>query len=142
MPPARRGRGEAGETLVETLVAVAILGIAGVSILGGLMASIVGSDYHRHQATAETLVRAAAEAVKGATYQPCPATYTLPSPGAGFASAITRVEYWSGTTVGNPNAFLPNCVTAGDQGLQRITLTVTAADGRGTETIQVLKRKS
>ena len=44
---------ERGETLVEMLLAVAIMGIAAVALMAGLTTSVLMSDIHRKQATAE-----------------------------------------------------------------------------------------
>ena len=43
------------------------------------------------------------------------------------------VAYWNGTS-----AFTTTCGT--DQGLQRVTLTITATDGRGVESLSLAKR--
>ncbi len=51
----RRRRGDGGFTLIELVVAVAIMGVAFVTIVAGMMASIFTSDIHRRQATAQTL---------------------------------------------------------------------------------------
>jgi len=129
---ARRGRGEEGVTLVEILVAVSILGIAVVTLTGGIGTAILGSDIHRKQATSETLVRSAAESMKAVTYSPCPASYPVPSVPTGF-SAATTVSYWNGT------AFAGTCPTP-DTGLQRISISISSSDGRATESVDILKR--
>jgi len=141
--PHRRLRGDAGETLVETLMSIVIMGLVATAIIGGLFMSVRASDYHRREATAESLIRAAAEQVKGATYASCAGTgsYTLPTPPAGYASQVLSVEYWTGLGT-PPNTFQSTCPTAGDQGLQRITLRMAATSGRDTETLALLKRKS
>src|SRR3954447_1727605 len=57
-------RDDRGETLIELLVAVAILGIAGVAILGGLLVSTQASTIHRNSATGGAYVRSFAEAIQ------------------------------------------------------------------------------
>ena len=122
-----------GFTLVELLLAIAILGISGVVIIGGMMTSIQVSDLGRRQAEGQGEVRAYAEAVAGAAYANCAASYaTSYSPPTGYTAAMT-VAYWDGTS-----SFTSTCAT--DQGLQRVTLTVTATDGRGSETVAIAKR--
>jgi prepilin-type N-terminal cleavage/methylation domain-containing protein len=69
--------GERGLSLIEVLVTVAILGLAFVTILGGMTVSIAGSDVHRKQATSQTVLRNLAEYLKSVPYQgDCPADYS------------------------------------------------------------------
>ena len=60
----RPGPTDTGETLVELIIAVAIMGIAVVAIVGGMATFILMSDVHRKQASAGANVRNYAEAVK------------------------------------------------------------------------------
>jgi prepilin-type N-terminal cleavage/methylation domain-containing protein len=141
MMPGVRGRTddrEAGLTLVEVLMAVAILGIGVVAIVGGMMTSIKSSDLERRAADAQTAVRAYAEAVAGATYAACASSYattgfTAPT---GFTTSMT-VSYWNATT----SSFGSTCTVPTDSGLQKVALTVAATDGRATETLTIAKRK-
>ncbi len=71
----RRSRGDDGLTLIEVLVTVVILGIAFVTVVGGMAVSIAGSDMHRKQATSQTVLRNLAESLKAAPYQ-CSGDYT------------------------------------------------------------------
>ena len=64
MRPGLRLHSEAGFSLAEVLMTVVIVGITFTAILGGLATAITVSDYHRKQATADTLARDAAEWVK------------------------------------------------------------------------------
>jgi type II secretory pathway pseudopilin PulG len=57
-------RRESGETLIELLVAVIVLGIAGVGLVSGLTTGVIGSDTHRRLSTGETVLRAYGELVK------------------------------------------------------------------------------
>lgn len=128
-----RVRDDAGFTLVELLLAVGILGISGVALVGGMMTSIQVSDLGRRQAEGQGQVRAYAEAVAGAAYANCATSYsTSYNPPAGYTAAMT-VAYWDGTA-----AFTSTCGT--DTGLQRVTLTISATDGRGSETLAIAKR--
>jgi prepilin-type N-terminal cleavage/methylation domain-containing protein len=126
---------DAGFSLVETLIAVAILGLGVVTVVSGMMTSITIGDLDRRQADGQTALRAYAEAVAGDTYTGCAASYPAAafSAPAGWTAAMT-VAYWSAGT----STFTPTCGT--DSGLQRVTLTVTATDGRGSETLRLGKR--
>lgn len=129
----RAPRSEAGFTLVELLLTIAILGIAVVAVVGAMMTSIQVSDLGRRQADGQTQLRAYAEAVAGAGYTTCATSYpTSYSPPSGYTAAMT-VAYWDGSS-----AFTATCGT--DKGLQRVTLTITATDGRGSETVAIAKR--
>jgi prepilin-type N-terminal cleavage/methylation domain-containing protein len=145
---------DAGVTLVELLVTVAILGIAFVAVIGGMTTSIMGSDIHRKQATAETVLRNYAEALKPTTtpYTACatpttaayaPATLGVVAP-SGYTASIADVEYWDGNPT--PLQFVSSLGSCGDptptdNGMQRISLQVTSSDGRATERIAIVKRK-
>ena len=146
---------DSGVTLVELLVTVAILGIAFVALVGGMTTSVVGSDLHRKEATAESLVRGYAEGVKAKTvaYADCatPAQYSPAAVGfstpSGYTPSVSRVEYWQPDAV-NPNTgtFVSSLGTCSktpprDNGVQRISVRVASADGRATEQIQIVKRK-
>ena len=55
---------ERGDTLLELVVAVAIMGIVLVAFAGGLIAVTVMSDIHRKQASAGAYLRNYAEAIE------------------------------------------------------------------------------
>lgn len=130
-----------GLSLVELMVAVAILGIAFVAIVGGMSTAVYVSDVHRKQATAGTVLREYAEVVEAAAYQPCTGasqpSYGFPAP-AGYTAEVVAgsVEVWDGNT---PAGFV-SCSST-DPGLQRMRLTVTSDDGRASETVQLVKRR-
>jgi len=138
-------RSESGFSLPEILITIAIVGIAFVAILGGMITSITVSDFHRKEATADTLARDAAEWVKdtGQTYIPCaqttgPSSYTLPPGASGYSVSVPNIAYWNGTS-SNPLSFVSSCPSP-DQGLQRITIVATSSDGRASQTVTIVKR--
>lgn len=130
---------EAGFSLPEVLVTVVIVSVAFAALLGGLMTSIVVSDLHRKESTADTIARSAAEAVKdvAVTYVSCAGVNAYDSALPARAS-VTNVEYWDGTS-SDPLVFGSGCST--DTGLQRITVSASSLDGQVTETVQILKRR-
>jgi type II secretory pathway pseudopilin PulG len=60
----RRARGEAGETLAEIIVTIAIVGLAVTALVGALATGIAASSGHRQHASADTIARSVAEAIK------------------------------------------------------------------------------
>ena len=90
----RAPRDEHGFTLVEMLLAVAILGLGVVTVLGGMMTSITSADVDRSAAVAAGAVRAYAEAVAGDAYSTSATTY----PAAGFTAqgGVTTTSSYNG----------------------------------------------
>jgi prepilin-type N-terminal cleavage/methylation domain-containing protein len=140
---------ESGVTLIEMLITVAILGTAFAAIVGGMTVSIFGSDLHRKQATAETVLRSYGESVEAkagwdgcsataAGYMPAAVGFTNPS-ASQFSVTATAVEFWAPS--GNTGTWASSCPGGTDTGLQRVSLRVQSLDGRATETLQVVRRK-
>lgn len=140
-----------GDTLVEVILAVAILGIVVVAVVGGMYTTVVGSDIHRKQSVATTVLTGAAEALKEPTtlFSACAGTShagynaavsSVSRPSGWAAPVITSVDYWDGTT------FTAACYDTAAYGrllrLQRITLTVSSPDGRSVESLELVKRDS
>jgi prepilin-type N-terminal cleavage/methylation domain-containing protein len=122
-------RDDRGETLIELVVAVAILGIAAVAILGGLMVGIRTSVMHRNDATGGAYVRSFAEAIQANVdnngYKTCAnasagyASIPVPDLPAGYTRSVTAVQSWNGSS------WVP-CTAATDaDGVQRLDLKVT-----------------
>ena len=98
---------ETGDTLVEVLIALVIIGVVTVPLLGTLGTALSASSQHRHVATLDTLLKSFAETAKselelappGAgypTYSACPSasTYALlstPTPTNGPVGAAVTV---------------------------------------------------
>jgi type II secretory pathway pseudopilin PulG len=137
-----RIRGDGGETLVELIVAVAILGIAAVAILAGMQLSVKASDIHRKEATGGAHVRSFAEAVQdyvdtgyslcGTAKSDYQAAATLPD---GYTASVESVLSWTGTGWGDCDD---------GSGTQRLDLKVTSpgnASRRSEETLTVILRE-
>jgi Tfp pilus assembly protein PilV len=136
----RPGPNDQGETLIEVIMAVAIMGIAVVAIVGGIATTILMSDIYRKQATAGAYVRNYAEAVAAPanyqasaspSYDPATVGYVAP-PGGGFTATMTSVKCWNGT------GFVP-CSVA--NAVQQVTLNVASTDSRASESLVVVVSK-
>ncbi|GGY14813.1 type II secretion system protein [Streptomyces xanthochromogenes] len=138
--PARRPRprrGEEGETLVEVLVAVVLMGVAFVTILGGIGTAIISSVTHQKVTSADSVIRSAAEKVVSDPYVSCASGYETPTPPTAYTVTL-KIEYWDGV-----GAFVQSCPTA-DTGVQKVTLTVhqTGPHSVRNATLEVVKRES
>jgi type II secretory pathway pseudopilin PulG len=140
------GQAERGETLVELLVTIVIMGAAFVAILAGVGVAIASSDSHRQEATAEGVLRSYAERIQDSRdvlYVDCATTSAYASP-AGFAEppgwtiSLTNVAYLQ-----TDNSYGGACPSP-DRGAQQLTLlAVSPHDKNGaSETLVVVKRRS
>jgi Tfp pilus assembly protein PilV len=137
---------ERGESLLELLIAVVIVGITVIAVIGGLATSIAMSDIHRKQSTAGAYVRSYAEAIQNAVAVPgtYSASCTTPTYASGFsvgdsrygAPRITKVSFWNGSSF--PTTA---CDAATDVGVQQLTLEVASLDGRASEQLVIVVRK-
>jgi len=142
-----RGRGEDGDTLIEILVAVVLLGVAFVILLEGLATAIVASGYQQNETVADSLARGAAEMLSSQKYIQCAGTqsngtYSVPSEPAMFSINVS-ITYWDGTTF-VPSTNSTQCPPSGaqaDMGSQQLTLTVTTSSIHAAqpEVLQVVK---
>jgi type II secretory pathway pseudopilin PulG len=132
---------ERGESLLELVVAIGLMGVAIVAVMSGLTTTVLMSDVQRKEATAGTTVRAYAEAlqkyVADGHYVACASSYAVPGfvPPDGFTARVVSgsVRYWTGAL------WLPLCLP--DRGLQRLRVSVASTDGRAAESLDVVLRK-
>jgi type II secretory pathway pseudopilin PulG len=113
---ARTHADERGETLIEVLITMVVMGIGLVAVVGAIASSVIASDSHRNLAQAEVIARDFAEAVKDRAqanlddpstigideFQACPDAAFFE--GTGFA--VPSGGGWSGWSVaiGDPTA--------------------------------------
>lgn len=109
----RNNKNQAGTSLIEVLVALAVLGLISIAILSALGTGAKATLIAREQATAESLARSQIEYVKGYPYAYAATTYPL--------DTTLTVPAEDGWTV------LPAVVEplhSADNGIQKITITV------------------
>jgi hypothetical protein len=104
-------RSQAGDTLVEILISLVIMGIVSAAILMGLSTSATSSASYRDLATMDTALRSAAnQATSQIQQQPsalwgCPdvstVTFSMPN---NYTAQITGRSFWNGST------FTPTCI--------------------------------
>ena len=118
-----------GYSLIETSVALALLGVIVVAILGGFSAATLAGNRHGHLTTLDILTRSDAEYIKSQTYIAKPATYT------NLAAAGYSFSYVVNYYLPSNGSFLPGNT---DNGLQELVLTVTGPNAT-TEVLYFLK---
>lgn len=74
-----------GETLVGTLIAIAILGIIGTAFMAALANAYLSRGIVQEQATAEELARKQLEQAQTLSYQPAPYNYPTVAAPSGYA---------------------------------------------------------
>lgn len=142
-------RSENGDTLIEVLISIAILGITITALLGALLTTITSASEHRSLASLDTVLRSYAEALKydvqlqgtSSWFTPCatvsssttsPPQYeghtVTPAnqpPGVHYSVVILGIEFWDTST----NSFGANCNPLDQSGFQLVTFQATAPNG-------------
>ncbi len=122
----RRGRGQQGTTLIELLVAAAVMGIVVLGIASGYLTTTKIAARNDDVAASEAGVSAAVESVGDLAYRPCAtltqiradvAGVTAPT---GFTISVASVRYLAAAGTG----FVAGPCTT-DRGAQLIALDVT-----------------
>ena len=103
---------ESGTTLLETIVALAILGTIVVIFLGGIIGTTKAASLTDEQTTAESLAQSQMEWAKNATYIPDTTQYTP----VAIPDGKDYVNYSANITAASLNN--------PDDGIQKITVTI------------------
>lgn len=149
--PMRQSR-DAGQSLVEVLIAIVLTGTLAIAGMITLRASIAASAIDRDHANAHAWLQTATDVLYGAPREDCGTeTLTVPDAVADAYDAIIKatpnprnwdpsliqvvrpVTFWNGKS-----AFGNICYGAGIN-LQLITVQVKAPDGRIVESVQIVK---
>lgn len=158
-----RARTDAGQSFVELLVAVVLIGTAVVATLAALRATVIGSALERDHARAQQWLQAAVGAIREADYVPCndPGSYDSPqdhivavyqqaivdvtTPPPGWSDSqieiLAPVKVWDGDVYWDPNDpdAPKTCFKADGFSLQLITVQVVDTDSQILETVEVVK---
>jgi Tfp pilus assembly protein PilW len=139
--PRVRWADDRGESLVELLVAMLVMGTAVVAVVGGLGTAIMMSDIHRKQAAIGAKLNEYAATIQTAVatspgYADCADASDYPSYDAGpdYTAEPIQVHYWDGATT-----FVATC--GSDTGVQLVTLRIHSDDGRVTRSMDIVIRK-
>lgn len=135
---------DSGETLLEVLVAVAVMSIAAVGIIGTIVTSILLSSTHRSATNSSVAVHTYAEAIEkyvgvAGNYVDCATTSSYTPAAVGYVAPANvtvlaySIQYWTGSAWGS--------CTSPDSGVQRLTLSIRSSDTRASESISVVIRK-
>ena len=103
-----RLRSERGVTLVESLVAVGIMGTALVIFLAGMSTGLLATSQSDRLSTAHELARSQMEYTKNATYNAAPYTYPTVTPPSGYGVSAAASD-----------------ISGGDSTIELITVQVT-----------------
>ena len=126
--PGDRRRTEIGDTLVEILITLTVIGIGATAILLAFATSISGSGQERTAATFDSMLRTAAAEVtsdiqqqSSAVFANCSGAYTVnttpgsiplpnaPAPAPQYTATIQWAQYWQ-TSGANPYSFTAQAV--------------------------------
>jgi type II secretory pathway pseudopilin PulG len=120
-----RHRNEAGETLVEIVLTIVLIGLTVGALLAGIGTAAAASKQHRDLATADTVMRSYAEATKQAVRTQCTAT------SGSYAVSYTPP---TGYTVSGAGTTCPATTTT-----QSLALVVREPDGNTTRMTIVVR---
>ena len=154
----RRYRSEAGETLIESLIAAVLLATVVVAIVGGVGTTVVGAHVHRSQTNANVVLTSAMERIKSSDFEFANVDCSVASPSrlsnyqnearavsplpAGWVPSqitVSSVTFQTiDTSSGTPTVtFGTTCVAAFNR--QLVTLQVTSPDGKATSSLSFVK---
>lgn len=143
--PGPVARGERGETLIELMATVVLMGVSIVALIGSLLGAMTTSNTHRRATRAGNEAVNVVEDLRGQTYVPCATTttYTLPTPPPTYTYTIESVRRLQNANA-NPAVWVSNagCTPTNDQGAQIIKIRVRSAGTPAvSRSLSLVKRK-
>jgi hypothetical protein len=145
-----RPTGQAGLSLIESVVAVAIVSLVVLALLAALTTILFATNANRRTVRSGIEVTTLAESVRRLTYVNCETDVAMEnrlllgstpvySPPSGYTVDVESVSYLNSASASTPT-FGGSCGT--DRGVQRVVLRATATGGPSvTEEIVVHKRR-
>jgi Tfp pilus assembly protein PilV len=143
---ARPKRMDGGESLIELLVAIVVIGIGVTALLGAWEIAVGSSSLTANQSKAQAALRSWAESISAVSetgayaYIPCASPASIPGASAlpaGFTGVVSEVRYWTAS------GWSSSCASP-DLGAERISLTVTTPSGLYpgiSQTLTVVRRR-
>jgi prepilin-type N-terminal cleavage/methylation domain-containing protein len=120
---------QTGATLVEVLIAIALVGILVLALASGMLTLLKTSSETTKQQQIELALGSFTESLKSGPYTKCaalvagspyPNTTAWVPPQQTMTAKLVKVEYWDTGS----RSFLAACPETGDQGTQRLTVQV------------------
>jgi type II secretory pathway pseudopilin PulG len=121
------GAGDHGDTLIEVLIAIAVVAATAAALIGAVLTSITASSEHRSLAVDNAVLSSYVETVENAVqrqpgpmFTACGSTYSVApqSLPTGYNVGISSIKYWNGA------GYDSTCPASNN--LQLITATVTS----------------
>lgn len=150
--PRHTSRSERGETLIELMATIVLIGVSVVALVGALI-NVLGMTARQRSATrAGNETVNIVETLRSVPYEPCATTDTyeadMPPEPPGWSFNILEVEWLkppASASAPNPNpewvASTGACTDATDQGVQRITISaVGSGPSKTPRTLTFVKR--
>ncbi|HEY6797710.1 MAG TPA: hypothetical protein VI248_23795 [Kineosporiaceae bacterium] len=134
-----RGPDDRGETLLELVISLCIIGIAVVAVLAAVRLAVDASSFDQRRVEAKSALRSWSETIAArvtdASYLPCAsasafaAAFGYDGPArTGYTASVAQVQYWNGTAFTSGSGGGGACVAGDDTGTQRVLLRMTVAD--------------
>lgn len=140
---------ERGDTLIEILVSITIIGIVVAALFNGLIETTMGSVTHRSLVNLDNLAQSYLETAEydiqqAGHFQTCSSAdnytneltslgWAVPSFYANYTVSVTRVEYWT-----TASGWVSTC-PAGTTGIQQIDVTALAPDHSSVQLAGVVR---